>query len=130
LRLTAACLLAFGILACHDFLAPPPARFAPHLPFKLTLASPSLVLGVVLLVASAMPRKAPQPMTVLGISFGILGGLPFILIETLAGKNANLEGLDFISLFALAVLLMPGLAVAAVGGVLAAIQRRSGKTTN
>jgi hypothetical protein len=46
---SAACSLVLGLLACHDLLAPPPARYAPGFPFKLTLAGPLLILlGIVL----------------------------------------------------------------------------------
>jgi hypothetical protein len=39
------------------------------------------------------------------------------------------EGFDFASLFALVFLLMPGLAIAAAGAVLGAVQRRSRKNS-
>ena len=43
-----------------------------------------------------------------------------------AGKGAMAEGFDFVCLFAFVILLIPGLAVAAVGAVLVAVHRRSG----
>jgi hypothetical protein len=126
-RLSAACLLVIGVLDCHDFLVPPAARFAPGLPFRLTLASPSLlVLGVVLLIASFAATKAAKPMMIVGSGFAGLGGLGMLLAALAAGKGAMAEGFDFVSLFALVFLLMPGLAVAAAGAVLAAVQRPYG----
>jgi hypothetical protein len=41
-------------------------------------------------------------------------------------KGAMAEGFDFAVLFGLTYLLLPGLALAAAGAVLVAVQRRSG----
>jgi hypothetical protein len=130
-RLGAACSLALGLLACHDFFAAPVSRFAPNLPFRLTLAGPALtVLGIALLAASFAGTKAAKPMMVAGSSLAGLGGLGMLWASLAAGKGAMAEGFDFVSLFALVFLLVPGLAIAAAGAVLAAAQRRSGKAAD
>jgi len=127
-RLTAACLLIFGVFACHDFLAPPAARFAPGLPFRLALAGPALaVLGVVLLAASFAPTKAAKPMMIVGGSFAVVGGLPFVVGALSANQGVDSEAAGLISFFFITqpFFFLPGVAVAAAGGVLAAVQRRS-----
>jgi hypothetical protein len=134
-RLSAACCLVLGLLACHDFVVAPAARFAPGLPPHLMLAGPSLAaLGVVLLAASFAPKKAAKPMVIVGGSFAILGGLPFLVAELSANQSVDSQAAGLISLFLFITLpffFLPGLAVAAAGGVLAVIQRRSrSKTTS
>jgi hypothetical protein len=113
-RVSAVCFLVVGVPTCHDALVPPASRFVPGLAPALMLAGPFLiVLGVVLLVGSFLPSKAAKPMVIVGISLTVLGGLPFVV-----------PGLIELFLFVtLPFVLMPGLALAAAGGVLASVRR-------
>jgi hypothetical protein len=124
-RLGAACSLVLGVLACHDLLAPPPARYAPGLGYLMFAGPTLLVMGIVLLAASFASTKAAKPMIIVGGSLAVSGGLAMLWAGLAAGKGALAEGYDLVALFALVFLLMPGLAAAAGGGVLAAAHRRS-----
>lgn len=125
-RLGAACSLVLGVLACHDLLAPPPARYAPGLGYLMFAGPTLLVMGIVLLAASFASTKAAKPMIIVGGSLAVSGGLAMLWAGLAAGKGALAEGYDLVALFALVFLLMPGLAAAAGGGMLAAAHRRSG----
>ena len=125
MRLAAACLLVLGLLAFDDFLAPPPARYAPGLPFNLTLAGPALIILGIVLLASFSATKAAKAMIIVGSSFAGLGGLAMLLAVLTTGKGAMAEGFDFVFVLALFYLLLTGAAVAAAGAVLAAVLRRS-----
>jgi hypothetical protein len=126
-RISAVSFLVLGVLAFHDFLVPPASRFLPDLPPPLMLAGSFLiVLGVVLLVGSFLPRKAAKPLIIAGILIAILGGLPFLVGELSVDKGVDSEAAGLISLFffvTLPFVFMPGLAVAAA--VLAALQHWS-----
>jgi len=123
-RISAVCFLVLGALGCHDLFVEYPRRF---LPGGLLFASPLLViLGIALLIASFAATKAAKPMLIVGSCFAGLGGLAMLGAVLASGKGARAEGFDFVFLFALVILLIPGLAIAAVGAVLAAAHRRSG----
>lgn len=123
-RIAAVCFLVLGALGCHDLLVAFPRRF---LPDGLMFAAPLLViLGIVLLIASFAATKATKPMLIVGSCLAGLGGLAMLWARLAVGKGAMAEGFDFVFLFALVILLIPGLAIAAVGAVLATVHRRSG----
>jgi len=64
-------------------------------------------------------------MLIVGLCLASFGGLAMLFGVFAAGKGAMAEGFDFVVLFGLTYLRLPGLALAAAGAVLVAVQRRS-----
>jgi hypothetical protein len=121
-RVSAVCFLGVGVLVFHDYLVPPASRFLPDLSLPLMLDGPFLiVLGVVLLAGSFLPRKAAKPIIIVGISLTILGGLPFLFPDP--------RLIEFFFFVTLPFVLVPGLALAVAGGVLASVKPPSGDKT-
>ena len=127
-RVSAVCFFVVGIPTCHDALVPPASRFVPGLAPSLMLGGPFLIaLGVVLLIGSFLPRKAAKPMIIVGFSLAILGGLPLLVGLLSPSRGVSSSSAGFMELFlfiALPFVLMPGVALAVAGGVLASVKRR------